>query len=210
MHASRESIRQILTESALLRGRPYRIDRIYLDDPEENCFRLDLIDENTSLKLRLASPRRAASLFAEYEALRLLSDRGVSWPAGIIEFRAEAPAYLVSRYAPGESLDKSCDWLPHASSIRHDLGMLLADFGRIAGERFGYLPCPEFTSWELFIDSRLEYYFSVLQRGNELAPEVIETITSIRAVAANALRATCPVFLHVGYRGSSLRPRRAG
>ncbi len=190
-----DSIRRVLQESPLLRGRSYRIDRIYLDDPEENCFRLSLAAQ-PAYKLRLAASRRAASLFAEYEALRLLADQGTPWAGQVVEFRAETPAYLISEYLPGQSLDKSNAWLPHAPLIQRRLERLLADLHRISDDRFGYLPHPQFATWEELVDSRLQYYFAVLRQGGELAPEMQAAANYLRTAAATALQVVRSAFLH--------------
>jgi len=189
------SIRRVLHESPLLRGRSYRIERIYFDDPEENCFRLSVAAQS-SYKLRLASPRRAKSLLAEHEALRLLANRGIMWASEVVEFQADAPAYLISRYLPGQSLDKSNDWLPYVPQIRSRLETFLGELHRISGDQFGYLPRPEFATCEEFLDARLRHYSAILERSGELTPSLRAAETYLRTAAAAELRVVRPSFLH--------------
>jgi aminoglycoside phosphotransferase (APT) family kinase protein len=178
-------------------GRPFQVFPIYeRQNNEEKCFRVELDDGSPGYKVRFATATSRQSVAREHEALRVLKQHNVAWASEIFEFRASEPAYLVTRYAEGASLDKGLGWVAHKESILESLGRLMDEIHEIVGDYFGHLSGAKYASWSAFFDVRFWRHVMPLVGAGLISEEDLRRIRALYEEARGALADISPTLLH--------------
>jgi aminoglycoside phosphotransferase (APT) family kinase protein len=177
-------------------GRPTHITSIYDRHNEEKCFRVETDDGSLGYKVRFATATSRQSAAREHEALRILRQHEVAWVPQVYEFQAAEPAYLVTAYVEGMSLDKRLSWVSHADSIVTGLGRLLIDIHEISGDYFGHLAGPRYSSWQAFVDVRFWRHVLPLVKAGLINEDDLSGIRTLYDEARAALNDVRPTLLH--------------
>lgn len=177
-------------------GQPIHISSIYERHNEEKCFRVDIRDGSPVYKVRFATASSRHSVAREHEALRLLWAHRITLAPRVYEFHADEPAYLVTSYAKGESLDKGRVWVSHADSIVTGLGRLLDEIHGISGDFFGHLAGPRYSSWQAFVDVRFWRHVMPLVKGGLIGEDDLRRIRALYEEARSAFGEVSPILLH--------------
>jgi aminoglycoside phosphotransferase (APT) family kinase protein len=188
--------RSLIADMTTFSGRPIHIASIYDLPNEEKCFRVETNDGSLGYKVRFTTATSKQSVAREHEALRILRQHGVAWVPHVYEFRADEPAYLVTSYAEGESLDKSLSWVPHAEFIVAGLGQLMTKIHEIGGDYFGHLAGPRYSSWLAFVDVRLWRHVLPLVKAGLISDDDLRRIHALYEEAHDALSHVRPTLLH--------------
>lgn len=177
-------------------GRPVRVTSIYDRHNEEKCFRVETGDGSPGYKVRFATATSRHSVAREHEALRILRQHGVAWAPRIYEFQADEPAYLVTAYAEGLSLDRELSWVTRAESVVTGLGRLLGDIHEIGGDYYGHLSGPRYASWQAFVDVRFWRHVLPLVGAGFISEDDLRRIRALYDEARDALDDVRPTLLH--------------
>ncbi|MDQ3802635.1 MAG: aminoglycoside phosphotransferase family protein [Acidobacteriota bacterium] len=188
--------RRLIANMKTFGGQPVHVTSIYDHHNEEKCFRVEIGDGSPGYKVRFATATSRHSVAREHEALRILRQHEVAWAPRICEFRADEPAYLVTAYAEGVSLDKELSWVPHAESIFTGLGQLLGDIHEINGDYYGHLSGPPYASWQAFVDVRFWRHVLPLVRAGFISENDLRRIRALYDGARDALDEVRPILLH--------------
>ena len=186
----------LIAQMKTFSGRPTHITSIYDRHNEEKCFRVETDDGSPGYKVRFATATSRPSAAREHEALRILRQYEVAWVPQVHEFRADEPAYLVTAYAEGESLDKGLNWVTHADTIVRSLGRLLTNIHQISGDYFGHLAGPRYSSWLAFVDVRFWRHVLPLVKAGLISEDDLDRIRALYDEAHDALNDARPTLLH--------------
>lgn len=188
--------RRLLARMRTFHGRPFRITSIYGQHNEEKCFLVKVDNDSTEYKVRFATATSRRSVASEYEAFSLLSLHGIAWTPTVYEVETDEPAYLVTTYVPGESLDKSLDWITNAASIVSGLECLLSDIHGINGNFFGHLAGPRYSSWREFVEVRFWRHVMPLVSAGMISEDDHRRIRILYEEVNEALLDIRPTLLH--------------
>lgn len=196
MSVDLNTVKIIMAETKTFRGQSINVDSIYNLHPEEKCFRVGIDNEVSTYKVRFPAVLNKLSLATEYETCRVLRQQGFKWAPEIYEFQAEEPAYLITEYKEGESLDKSLNWTSHAATIGVGLNRLLAEIHQIQGDYFGHLAGPRYSSWHSFFDIRFQKHIRNVVAAGAIDENNLREIETLYDEATQALRQVNPSLLH--------------
>lgn len=188
--------RGLIATMETFRGLTTHLSSIYDRHNEEKCFRVEVGDDSPGYKVRFATATSRHSVTREHEALHILRQHGVTWVPSVYEFRSDEPAYLVTAYAEGESLDKGQVWTPHADSIVAGLAKLLDEIHRISGDYFGHLGGPRYSTWRAFVDVRFWRHVTPLAEARLIGEDDLRGIRALYDEAREALDGVRPTLLH--------------
>jgi serine/threonine protein kinase len=147
-------VRQVLKISPVFRGHSCRLTSIYYRHQEEKCFRVDVNGHHTPYKLRLVTETSGRSAANEYEALKILHSHHITWAPAIVDYRATGPAYLVTTFVEGRSLDTGTWWLPQCVAIRQQISDRVGEMHRLTGRFYGHVGGTRYPTWRQFLDVR--------------------------------------------------------
>jgi aminoglycoside phosphotransferase (APT) family kinase protein len=188
--------RKLIASMKTFGGQPVQVNSIYDRHNEEKCFRVEIGDGSPGYKVRFATATSRQSVAREHEALCILRQHEVAWVPHIYEFQAGEPAYLVTAYAEGVSLDKDLSWVTHTESVLASLGRLLGDIHEIVGDYYGHLSGPRYASWQAFVDVRFWRHVLPLVRAGFISEDDLRRIRALYEEAREALDDVRPTLLH--------------
>ncbi|HEX2834441.1 MAG TPA: aminoglycoside phosphotransferase family protein [Thermoanaerobaculia bacterium] len=152
--------------------------------------------DDAPYKLRVVTETSARSAANEFEALTFLHEHGVAWAPEIFDYQATRPAYLVTRFLEGDSLDTGSWWLPRSAEIRTRLSERLEEMHRLVGDFHGHIGGTKYPTWRTFLDVRFWKHVHRCEAETILTAADIRLLERLYDDAAPACEGIAPRLLH--------------
>ena len=193
---SLRNVYALLAKTKTFRDVKVKVSSIYDSHPEEKCFLVETDPKSRKYKVRFTTESSKRSAATEHTAFNTLKQNNIKWVPQIYEYRPADPAYLITEFKTGKSLDKSLTWTSAASNLVSGLSSILSEIHKIEGDYFGHLGSARYKSWRGFLDVRFWKHVNEVYEAKIISSVDLRNIHMLYEESGPIFDKSRPFFLH--------------